>query len=89
MDFEKETKEELRQLSKNMDLVLRYLHNDSGTGEPGLISAFKKHEIKVNNFIEDYEKQQAVRNGKIKIISIVFGSVGTGITLFLKWVLYK
>ncbi len=81
MTFEEETKKEMKDLSKKMDTILQYLHNDEGTGELGLVAAFKKHETKVNQFITSYETEKAVRNDRIKVVSFVFGGIGTFVTL--------
>ncbi len=75
-----ETKKELISLSRKVDSILNYLHNDNNTGELGLVAAFKEHEKKMDAFISDYENKEAVRKSTTKLVATFFGAVGTFIT---------
>ena len=87
MSFETETKQELKQLSQKIDTILHYLHNNDGTGELGLVASFKKHEQKMNTFLTDYETKEAVRKDRLKLLSVIFGSLGTLTTLIVNYLI--
>lgn len=83
MNFEEETKHEIKELSKKLDTVLNYLHNNDGTGELGLVAAFKEHEKKMNSFIGEYNTKEAVKKDRIRLAAFLFGGIGTFFTLLI------
>lgn len=85
MELDHKTKKEIGELSQKVDRILAYLHNDQGTGELGLVAAFKDHKAKMDNFVVEYERNEAVKKGKMSMISLFFGAVGSCLALIAKW----
>lgn len=83
------SQDEVQVLNAKMDKVLGYLHNDSGTGELGLVAGFNahkkefiEHKTEFKDFKHKYEKDQAVRKAKIG----VWATIGGAVALFGKWI---
>ena len=76
-----EEKSQLNELSKKLDMVLGYLHNNDGTGELGLVARFKKHEEEMKEFMSEYKTEQTIRKTKMRTTSLIFGAIGTFLTL--------
>lgn len=66
---------EIKALEKKVDLILSYLHNDRGTGAPGLVADFASLKKDFNDFKMKYERDQAIRNAKIGVIGAIAGGV--------------
>lgn len=74
---------------KKLDRIIYILNNDEGTGQPGLVSQVKSMQGKVNLFIEEYEKKEAVKKGKLGLMATIFGAIGTSIAFFFKYIFDK
>lgn len=75
--------DEVKTLDKKVDKILNYLYNDSGTGQKGLIAKVEDMHTVMNKFIENYEKDQAVKKARLGVIGAVAGGIGAG----LLWVI--
>lgn len=69
-------------LKKKMDQVLFYLHNDEGTGQKGLVAEVKELKVKVDSFITNYDKAQAIKKATIG----AWATIGGVVALASKWV---
>lgn len=80
---------EVKQLNYKMDRILFILNNDEGTRQPGLVSRFAALELAFENFVKQYDKDQAFKRGKNAVWTMVFGAVGSGIAFFIKYIIFK
>lgn len=79
----------IEEMEKKIDQVLFYLHNDNHTGKKGLVQ--EMHDLKteifnvkvdITAFINEYKKQEAVKNARIGVIAVVV-SAATSIAGYL------
>jgi hypothetical protein len=73
--------EEVAILTRKIDKVINYLHNDEGTGEKGLIAKVNDLKRELTEFKVEYEKNQAVKKAQIGI----YGFLGGGILWLAKF----
>lgn len=76
-------KRKVEELNTNVIKILGYLHNDTGTGEKGLIADFKELKIDFGIFKRKYEDKELIKNTKMA----VYGGIGAGIVISLKYVI--
>lgn len=81
--------DEVRKLSNKMDRIIFILDNDEGTKQPGLVSRFAALESAFENFIRQYNIDQAVKKGKNAVWTMVFGAIGSAIAFFIKYIIFK
>jgi len=90
-----ELKSEVKNTDKKLDRIIYILDNDQGTGQPGLVSQVqdikkKQHsdiirvETKIDEFITEYRKSEAVKQAKAGIIGALAGGLVTFITFIIK-----
>lgn len=71
---------ELQQLHRKLDEVqatqvqiLGYLHNNTGTGELGLVADYKEHKKEVLKFINKHNEERAVMKARVGLFASFFG----------------
>lgn len=90
-----ELKNEVRNTDRKLDRIIYILDNDQGTGQPGLVSQVqdikkKQHadiirvETKIDEFITEYKKTEAVKHAKAGIIGAMAGGLVTLIGFIIK-----
>lgn len=77
-----EIRENYTETNKKVDRILSYLENDSSTGRIGIVTEIKDLKsfvkgvnTKLDNFIDNYNTQKAVKKGQIAVISALGGFV--------------
>jgi len=92
-----ELKNEVKNTDKKLDRIIYILDNDLGTGQPGLVSQVqdikkKQHadiirvETKIDEFINEYKKTEAVKQAKAGIIGAIAGGIVAFIAFIIKHV---
>jgi hypothetical protein len=74
-------KRKVEESNTNIVKILGYLHNDTGTGEKGLIADFRDHKIDFTAFKRKYDDNQLVKKTAITI----YGGIGAAIFIAVKW----
>lgn len=88
-----ELKSEVKNTDKKLDRIIYILDNDQGTGQAGLVSQVqdikkKQHsdiirvEAKIDEFITEYRKSEAVKQAKAGIIGAIAGGL-VGVISFI------
>lgn len=84
-------KVEAQQTEKKLDRVLSYLENDDSTGKKGLVAEVAQMktdharvELKLDMFIADFKKKEAVTVAIKNTKATIFGAVGAGLIWLLK-----
>jgi hypothetical protein len=81
-----ELKGQVSETGRKLDRILFILNNDEGTGQDGLVAQVqeikkKNHsdilrvEGKIDGFIIEYKKQEAVKNAKAGLIGAIAGGI--------------
>ena len=92
-----ELKNDVKNTDKKLDRIIYILDNDLGTGQPGLVSQVqdikkKQHadiirvETKIDEFINEYKKTEAVKQAKAGIIGAIAGGIVAFIGFIIKHV---
>ena len=92
-----ELKNDVKNTDKKLDRIIYILDNDLGTGQPGLVSQVqdikkKQHvdiirvETKIDEFINEYKKTEAVKQAKAGIIGAIAGGIVAFIAFIIKHV---
>lgn len=95
-----ELKSDVKNTDKKLDRIIYILDNDLGTGQPGLVSQVqdikkKQHadiirvETKIDEFITEYKKTEAVKHAKAGIIGAIAGGLVTFIGFLFKYFFIK
>lgn len=84
-------KVESRETERKLDRVLSYLENDDLTGKKGLVSEVAQMktdharvESKLDIFIADFKKKEAVTTAIKNTKATIFGAIGAGLIYILK-----
>jgi hypothetical protein len=72
-------------LSRKIDTILHYLHNDEGTGQKGLVAQVTELQKEFHDFRTKYEQQTAIK----KAVNGVYGLIGGAILVLAKWIVEK
>ena len=75
------SEKEVAALSKKLDQIMFYLHNDDKTGHKGLVSKVEDLHNDFHDFKNKYETNQAIR----KTAMGIYGAIGAGIFVAAKW----
>lgn len=75
----KDLNRKMDELQRSQQKILNYLHNDTGTGELGLVADFKQHKNKVNDFIKDQQQKEAVSKARVGLLATIFGFLGAAV----------
>lgn len=81
-----ELKSQINNTDKKLDRIIFILDNDEGTGQEGLVAQVhgikkKNHtditriERKIDDFIAEYKKAEAVKNAKAGVIGAIAGTL--------------
>lgn len=86
----------IEEMEKKIDQVLFYLHNDNHTGKKGLVQemADLKNEIfnvkvDITAFINEYKKQEAVKQAKVGVIAALVGGSASLVVWLVKIFIVK
>lgn len=75
------SEKEVAALSKKLDNILHYLHNDDATGHKGLVAEVRDLKSDFHEFKTKYETNQAIR----KTAMGIYGAIGAGVFVAAKW----
>lgn len=77
------SEKEVQALSKKLDRIMFYLHNDEETGHKGLVSKVEDLHKDFHEFKNKYDTNQAIR----KTAMGIYGAIGAGVFVVAKWLI--